>query len=169
MPSTPTYTLINQVTLATASPQVLFSSIPQSFRDLILVIEASTTESGVTLDIRFNGDAGTNYTAVEMGGRANGAYSGAGTSEFFRVLGNTFGTAPFQCTMQIMDYSQIDKHKTVLARAASNDTSLSSTLVKGFAGRWPNTIGVNTISVASLFNSRNFASGSRFSLYGIVG
>lgn len=167
MPTT-TYTPIASVTLSASASEVVFSGLPQTFRDLILVVEASTTASGVTLDIRFNGDTGSNYSAVEMGGRNNGTYSSAGTDVYFRVLGNTFGTLPFQTTMQIMDYSQTDKQKTALIRSSSYDTSLSSYLVKAVAGRWGSTSAVTSISLASLFNSRSFAAGSTFNLYGVI-
>lgn len=166
---TNTYTPIASVTLSATASEVVFSGLPQTFRDLILVVEAATTESGVTLDLRFNGDVSSNYFGVEMGGRNNGTYSGAGADVYFRIFGNTFGTLPFQSTVQIMDYSQSNKHKTTLIRASSFDTSLNSYLVKAIAGRWGSTSAVTSLSLASLFNSRSFAAGSTFTLFGIAG
>jgi len=165
---TPTYILLNQITLAAASGSVTFSNIPQNYGDLVLVADASTTASGVTLDIRFNGDTGSNYSAVELIGRSNGVASAAGTDVYFRPLGNTFGTTPFQTIMQVMDYSATDKHKTALFRPSSFDTSLGSYLLKAQAGRWASTSAVTSITLTSLFNSREFAIGSTFSLYGIA-
>lgn len=167
------YIALATTTLSSAAATVTFSSIPATvngvvLKDLVVIVEAATTVSGVTLDLRLNGDTGSNYSAIEMGGRNNGAYVGGGSDGFFRVFGNTFGTLPFQATMQIMDYSATNKHKTALVRASSYDTSLSSYLVKAYAGRWASTAAVTTISFASLFNSREFAIGSTFSLYGIA-
>jgi hypothetical protein len=166
-PAVNTYTAIETITLTAATSQVSFYDLPQTYRDLILVVEASTTETGVTFDIQLNGDTGSNYTAVEMGGRNNGTYSATNSDAFFRILGNTFNTTPFQTTMQLMDYSATDKHKTALVRASSYDASLSSYLVKAYAARWANTSAVTSISLYSLYNSRSFAIGSTFSIYGI--
>jgi hypothetical protein len=163
------YVALSTITLTGTDSEIVFSSIPGTYRDLVLVVEAATTESGVTLDIRFNGDTGSNYSSVEMTGRNNGTVSGGGSDVHIRVFGNTFGTTTFQSTMHIMDYAQTNKHKPVLVRNSSFDTSLSSYLVKAFAGRWGNTSAVTSISLASLFNSRSFAAGSRFSLYGVAG
>ncbi len=164
---TNTYTSLATITLTSADSEVVFSSIPATYRDLILVVEASTTASGVTLDLRFNSDTGSNYSQVAMVGRNNGASAEVGTGTAITILGNTFGTTPFQSIIQIQDVN-VAKHKSVLARASSYDTSLSSYLVKAVSGRWASTATITTISVSSLFNSRSFEVGSTFSLYGVI-
>jgi hypothetical protein len=162
------YVALATTTLGSAASSVTFSSIPATYKDLILVVEASTTASGVSLDIRFNADTGSNYSSVEMMGRNNGTTTNAASDAYFRIFGNTFGTTPFQATMQIMDYSQTNKHKMALVRNSSYDTSLSSYLLKAYTGRWGSTSAVTSVSVESLFNSRSFAAGSTFSLYGLA-
>lgn len=156
------------ITLGTTTSSVTFSNIPTTYKDLRLVAEASTTADGVTFDIRFNGDTGSNYFWVEMTGRNNGVSSSADNQTTLRPFGNTFGTVPFQVSMDLFDYSSTDKQKTSLICASSYDTSLSSYLVKRFGGRWANTSSVTSINLTSQYNSRSFAAGSIFSLYGIV-
>ena len=60
---TNTYVALDKVTLGTAASTITFSSIPQTYTDLVMVFDgtaASATYSG----IRFNGDTGNNYSFV---------------------------------------------------------------------------------------------------------
>jgi hypothetical protein len=149
---TPTYTPLATVTLASTAASVTFSSIPATYRDLILVVRGTLT-SGVG-SIRFNGDSGANYTRVGMYGDGSTAASYSGTSaEIFN--------SPITDIMNIMDYSATDKHKTYIARDSN-----SASLVVAQAGRWANTAAITTVALIS--PSSTFGVGSTFSLYGVI-
>jgi hypothetical protein len=149
---TPTYTPLATVTLGSSASSVTFSSIPATYRDLILVIRGSLN-AGVG-SIRFNGDSGANYTRVGMYGDGSSAVSYSGTSA--EVFNN-----PITSIMQIFDYSATDKHKTYLDRDA-----VPSFAAIAMAGRWANTAAITTVAVIG--TGGTFDSGTTFNLYGIA-
>jgi hypothetical protein len=156
-----TYTQINSLTLAAASTSVTFSSIPQNFRDLVLLINADGT-SQTELYVRMNGDTGSTYIAVRMQGsgttNASTTYSGTGG---MRLNGNgdIMTNFSFNAVIQLLDYSATDKHKTLLSRTSSSNG------VDANAGRWPSTSAIT--SVTSYPAAGSFDIGSTFTLYGI--
>ena len=155
---TPTYDLIASTTLAAASPEVVFGSIPQGYRDLILVVQGTATGNAVLLT-NFNGDTGSNYTRVFMTGTGTAPSSASDTQSSNRI--GAFRTDHCNFIHQIMDYQATDKHKTSLTRQ-----NAASFEVGAFTGRWANTAAITSV-VASL-SANQFASGCTFSLYGVI-
>jgi hypothetical protein len=157
---TPTYTPLATVTLGSSASSVTFSSIPATYRDLVMVVNGITT-TNANLDIRINGDTGSNYPEVLMSGDGSSTYSEATTRTYLRLDYNGFigTTAGHVSIVQFMDYSATDKHKTVLARGNNASNGVVAT-----AGRWTNTAAVTSIA---LINT-TFAAGMTVSLYGIV-
>jgi hypothetical protein len=158
---TPTYTALATVTLASAAASVTFSSIPATYRDLILIITAQRTGSPVNVGMRFNGDSGSNYSSVFMTGTGSSATSGtvSGTNVQLDVYPYPPSSGFNNYIVQIMDYAATDKHKSVLVRVndAGNATEAS-------AARWANTAAVNSLALTL----SNFNTGSTFSLYGVI-
>jgi hypothetical protein len=154
-----TYTQINSVTLAASASSVTFSSIPQNFRDLVLVIDAKASGNYAFLG-RFNGDTGTNYSRVRVGGTGSTTYSTVDTANHFRLTSSTTDVDGMRIA-QIMDYSATDKHKTVLVRDSVAGNNVAAT-----ANRWANTVAVTSVS-ATVDLGGTFLSGATFTLYGI--
>jgi hypothetical protein len=156
---TPTYTPLATVTLSTTPTSLTFSSLPATYRDLVLVITAAAS-SGQQFNFRLNGDTGSNYSYVLASGFASTTESFAETVAYGR-FGNVATTTGIY-SINIMDYSATDKHKTIISR--SGDATASN--VSMFANRWANTAAITTIQ---LFpgSGGSFTSGSRFDLYGI--
>jgi hypothetical protein len=116
--------------------------------------------------IRFNGDTGSNYSAVIMRGGTGGPASGSGTFSALELPWNEItATDRFVLVTQIMDYSATDKHKTVLNRSNAT-TAAQGFAVFAEAWRWANTSAVTSIVVATLYGSWN--TGTTFNLYGIA-
>lgn len=149
-------------TLASAASSITFGSIPTSgYRDLRLIYSGTRSAADIAIRVRFNGDTGSNYSLVYMIG--TGSTTGSGTSTAtYGELGYFGQAGQGNAQMDIMDYSQTDKHKTSLVRS---DESASGTLA--YANRWASTSAIT--SVNAFTSSGNFAIGSTFSLYGIVG
>lgn len=61
-----TYKAISTQTLTSDVSSVTFSSIPQTFTDLVLVISATTSVTDRTIRFRCNGDTTTNYSSQNM-------------------------------------------------------------------------------------------------------
>ena len=154
---TPTYTALATKTLTGTAASVTFSSIPATYRDLILVANgAGSTQENVTLT--FNGDTtAANYSYVTMRGDGSAATSASGTG----ALVNTYTTGRFIAIIQIMDYSATDKHKTRLSR-----DDIASFHSRAWASRWANTAAVTSMVYSAIGGT--FSSGSTFSLYGII-
>jgi hypothetical protein len=151
-----TYTQINSVTLAATTSSVTFASIPQNFRDLVLVISGTASiATGIT--ITHNGDTtNANYTSVVAYGNGTSATSSTATN---RNMISLF-TQQSMGIIQFLDYSATDKHKTALARSdsASNETY-------ALARRWANTAAITSLELG--LTGGTFASATSFTLYGI--
>ena len=158
---TPTYDLIASNVLTSSASSVTFSSIPATYRDLVLVIDAKAVTTK-DIFVRLNSDTGSNYSQVYMFGNGSTAGSGtnSGTSMYLTAQYATSTGASLSIT-QFLDYSATDKHKTVLSRGGETSQG-----VDAWATRWANTAAINTILIG--LGANNFASGSSFYLYGIV-
>ena len=160
-----TYTQINSVTLAAASTSVTFSSIPGTFRDLVIVaVGRSNTVSNLRLRFRFNNDATASaYTAVTMRGEGTSPGSSAPTANTSAYVGEVaaISTEAAIWKLEIFDYAQTDKHKTALTRLSRGGGG-----TEAIANRWANTAAVTSINLFGN-GSEPFAAGATFTLYGI--
>ena len=162
--ATPTYVPLATITLASTDSSITFSSIPATYRDLIVVCNFQNSGIGSASRLRLNGDTGTNYTGVWMVGYGSTAGSSSEASEtsariFGAALGpaNTFSNVGI---IQVMDYSA-DKHKTVLTRYGSAGTDSQAT-----ASRWSNTAAVTAVTIYDVLG-QTYSVGSTFSIYGV--
>jgi hypothetical protein len=153
---TPTYTPLATVTLGSSAASVTFSSIPATYRDLILV--ATVEHATAVLNVTFNSDTGSNYSRVFAYGTGASVASFSQTNTSF-VLST--GTADFlPQILEIMDYSATDKHKTALLKQNDYGTAAMG------AFRWANTAAITTMSCSA--GAGTFVSGSTFNLYGVI-
>jgi hypothetical protein len=151
------YIPLATVTLASSASSVTFSSIPGTYRDLVLVANGTITSGADDMRIYYNADTNNaNYSSVEMNG------NGSTTASSTFLTAGAFSTDRAVVIVQIMDYSATDKHKTLLSRA--NRASAGS--VGAIVNRWANTAAVT--SVQARIVSVSFAAGTTLALYGIV-
>lgn len=160
---TPTYDLLDSTTLASSASSVTFSSIDQSYRDLILVVELQPPASSIIqVHLRMNADTGSNYYLVGMygNGSTTGSYSVNAATLSLSYYGTIGSGGSFLATSQIMDYSATDKHKSVLSR-------IGDTPVAAEAGRWASTSAVTSLEIFKTAY-QDFTSGSTFYLFGVA-
>ena len=162
-----TYRPLATVTLGSSASSVTFSSIPATYRDLIVVANFTQTDT-TTAAIRFNSDTGSNYSYVSMTGSGAGALSsqGSGQDLIFIPFFTTSASSQAFSFSQVMDYSATDKHKTVLTRDLTTRTTDSLLATVSQANRWANTAAITTLQV--FMRAGNFNAGGRFDLYGIA-
>ena len=159
--ATPTYTLIDSVTLGTSASSVTFSSISATGKgDLVLTMEFKGSGGNAYGALRFNGDTGSNYSTTFALGDGSAPGQGGGTSDKIAVFAATT-TSSYLEQYQIMDYSATDKHKSLLRRGNRADYRVDM-----LAGRWANTAAITSIEIFALTNS--YAAGSTFHLYQLV-
>ena len=165
---TPTYDLIATNVVSSTVSSVTFSSIPATYRDLVLVLVAAGTAPGGSAQIRFNGDTGANYYWVRMEGNGTTASTASGAVSFMPGSGNLYINTglTYQAVINIMDYSATDKHKMAIHRVNQTvEPTYSGVGAAAHITRWENTSAINEILI---YTSPNFVAGSTFYLYGIV-
>lgn len=162
---------IAEVIVTTAGPTIVFSAIPQGYRDLRLMGSVRTSLASTRDDCRmtFNGDTGAHYTRnLNSVDNAGQAYTWDATRTnvptIWAPAGNAgagfFGT--FDTT--ISDYSQTDRNKAItgLANSIANVGDDYSAVLQGM---WFSTAAITQITLAA---DGNFVVGSRVALYGEI-
>ena len=159
-----TYEPISTQTVGTAVATITFSSIPQTYTDLVLVMTGTTSSTGASLRLQFNSDTTSLYSDTYLVGNGTSASSGRDSAQTsIRVSQNaTGGTLNVQRVniLQIFNYSNTSVFKTVLARGnADLEVGLNAGLYRS----------TSAITALNLFNgaSATFGVGTTFTLYGI--
>jgi hypothetical protein len=156
---TPTYTPLATVTLGSSAASVTFSSIPATYRDLILVITARNNVAATQpMSVRPNNDTG-NGSRVVMFGDGSSTGSGADSSLVLGTLPTSTGQYN-QFHLDVFDYAATDKHKSMLSRAR-----WAAVAVDAQALRWASTSAITSLVFVS---AGSFDVGSTFSLYGVI-
>jgi hypothetical protein len=155
------YIALATTTLSSAVSSVTFSSIPATYRDLVVVINGGVVSGGHNVLISFNGDTAANYTAVQMSGTGSAPDGSAAFGRLLNYFGFFTGDLNSMIKAEVFDYAQTDKHKTYLSRASSAGNGVAAV-----AGRWANTNAITTVALNS--SGSTFRIGTTFSLYGVA-
>jgi hypothetical protein len=166
MPAAQTYEPIATATLGSATNSFSFSSIAQTYTDLILVCTGTNSAGFDGIDIRVgNGsvDTASNYGIVALNGNGTNAQS-------FKDLNNTSmtnmgitGSSRRQVSIwHFMNYANTSTFKAVVGRSNVTDFRVAAV-----GGVWRSTSAINVIQLRSDNASYNFTVGSTFTLYGI--
>jgi hypothetical protein len=153
-----TYTPIASITLGATASSVTFSSIPQTYTDLVLVVKPATTSNYyLTFNDTFNAGS-TNYSWTRIYGSGSSAVSDKETSTH-NLTSAWGGNGETLYITQIMNYSNTTTNKTALTRI--ND-SIYTVLIVGLLR---STAAITSINVTDA--GSGYTSGSTFNLYGI--
>ena len=160
-----TYTPIASQILSTSTATVTFSSIPQNYTDLVLVINGNTN-SDDEVRLRFNNDSGSNYSEIGIYGNGSGPSVTKYTNTSYGQLGGIYTSSGVGTNIiQIMNYANENTYKTVLARASSGNYAQARVITwRGSTGS--STEAINRIDFYSA--SGTFSSGTIFTIYGIA-
>ena len=147
--------------LSSGSASVTFSSIPQTYQDLVLVLAGASSTSN-TFWVRPNSDTSDIYSFTQLFGNGSSASSTRSTSPSGGVGGLLAGfgnTEQSVNTINIFNYTSTSAFKTSLTRHSG--TNYAHTAVS----LWRSTSAVTSLSVVP--SGGNFAAGSTFALYGV--
>ena len=166
----PTMTLISAQTLATTAASVTFSSIPQNYNDLKLMVSARSTfaTNFLYLQYQFNGDSATNYSYGYLG-NYNGSVSTSNTASDSIVIGNdasggsTTANIFGNSELYIANYKSTGSRQMAIT-GASEENSTTLQRVGTAAVLYRGSAAITSI-VAS--TTASFAANSTFYLYGI--
>lgn len=162
-----TYLAIASQTLTANAGSITFSSIPQTFTDLVLIIRTRAYSNG-NGSITFNGDTGLNYNRLSMGsngtspngGNATGVgaipvdFNGSNIDSSFTAA-NVGGTV----IVNIFSYTNTSRNKTVLSQAGASALGTDRVL-----GLWRSNSAITSITFTG---PGNLASETVAALYGI--
>lgn len=161
-----TYSTINKITITSATPSVTFTSIPQNFTDLEIIVTGTYDTADATFGLQFNSDTTGSYYDVDAYG--NGSSHGS-----YRRNGETYmqaGWYPYpsaQATpgiskINIFSYANTNINKTVLEKCGLGGGGG----VYMRAGTWVKTEAITSITVVMSDNA-NFGAGTTLTLNGI--
>jgi hypothetical protein len=160
-----TYTPIATYTAPSAQASYTFTSIPNTYTDLILIADSLVDGGGgAQILIRVNGDTGTNYSRTVLDGSGSSASSVKdSTIAYFSTGYQAYMTTArgFNCIAHFMNYSNTNTKKPILVRCGNANTGLDASI-----GLWRSNSAITSILVYPSGN--NFATGSTFTLYGIA-
>ena len=161
-----TYELIASNVLGADTATVSLTSIPATYTDLLLVMSARSTHSGVA-DILI----GFNTSTASFSARyLYGTGAATGSSTLARYLGAISGTPTTANTFgsnetYIPNYAGSTNKSYSTTNVIENNAASSSIYTEAIAGLWSNTAAIASIELAT--SSGSFLSGSSFQLYGI--
>jgi hypothetical protein len=169
-----TYQLISSNTLASNATSVTFSSIPQTYDDMVIRIVAQVTATGVVPQgsLRFNSDTNPRYrsTGIYWSGTTIGGIdqiASTDTSSFAIYIGSSGGNSqPGMAVVYLNSYASTSRTKSMtwITTAVQNGNSSYYSKVGGGIYNESST-GISTIQV--LGNGDTYLAGSTFKLYGI--
>lgn len=169
---------IATLTASGGETTLTFSSIPQTYRYLILRGSARFTATGAggqySVGIRFNGDTGGSSYPWRWSKTAGATVNGQNfltASRFYPESavpnGNTTGMFGV-LHMDIQDYTSSTKTKTVAM--LSGTVGMGSTNAPNLTmatGYWIGTNALTSIEISEAFYGSAFAAGTTYSLYGV--
>jgi hypothetical protein len=156
-----TYEPIETQTLTSTTTSVTFSSIPQTYTDLIVIYNG--TSAIQNFPIRFNSDTGSNYSYIRMFGDGSSTYSDNGRNLTYGSLGIISSERTFVIG-QIFNYSNTTTRKSLLSRSGYTGTGY----VSFYCSLWRNTNAITSITLLGGTGGQSFSVGSTFTLYGIA-
>jgi hypothetical protein len=168
-----TFELISTTVASGSSSSVTFSSIPATYKHLqvrMTMRGGAAVLTNIFNLLSFNGDTAANYAWHSLEGTGSVIQSIAGsdvTSIRAGVFpGDSSTASSFSGTiLDIMDYADVNKFKTSRLLAGSNTATART--IRLSSGLWRSTSAITSLSFTS--DNGNYASGSRFTLYGIRG
>jgi hypothetical protein len=159
------YEVISTQTLGSAVQTVTLSSIPATYTDLVVVVNAqASTQSDLYLT--FNGDTSALYSntilygdGTSIGSRRDTRSNAYMVLTYYGAVTTTAGASIH--TVNIMNYSNTTTHKTVLSRCSAGAAGVDASV-----GLWGSTAAITSMTF-DLPSTRTFSVGSTFTLYGI--
>ena len=158
-----TYEPLTTTTLTSATAEVVFGSIPNTYTDLVLIVNGGFTQVNQSFYFRFNSDSSSIYSYTYMAGSGSATSSnkssGPGIAAY-NVNGQSDTLLKSQATLQLQNYSNTTTFKTCLIRGNTDLTTQTT------VGLYRSTSAINALTI--LATNGNLQTGSTFTLYGIL-
>lgn len=155
-----TYDVVATQTLNSTSSTITFSSIPQTYQNLILVVFTRTDNGNFKINV--NSDTGSNYSATFMRGNGTSVSSSRTTNQTAYIPDTPSGSDKGLGIFQFQNYSNTTTYKTILNRSGDVIPQITASVAL-----WRSTSAISTITLTQPNAGQPFASGSTFAIYGI--
>jgi hypothetical protein len=161
--------LIESKTLGSAQASIEFTSIPQTFTDLVIFASGRSDRSAGFEDyiIAFN-NSSSNFTWQRMGGQGSGsAYADSGNTGRLGQIDTDFASANTfgNLTAYIPNYTAAAQKSLSIEKVTENNATQAFQEI--IALRWANTAAITSFTLTTS-QSQNFKAGTVISLYGIL-
>jgi len=157
-----TYTPIATTTVSSATTTITFSSIPNTYTDLVLVVGTANGTGDDSFLLRMNADSGTNYSNTTLDGSGTSATSRRRTGLTYLVLQENGGSNNAILKTNILNYANTSTFKTTVGTGTQGSGGLSA-----HAGLWRSTSAINSVTLF-IASSLTFATGTVATIYGIT-
>jgi hypothetical protein len=159
--------LIQSQTLGSGAGSVAFTSIPQTYTDLIFMASARSNTTGSSTEpclLSFNGDS-SGYTAENLSGTGSGTNrTGIARIAFYAPRAGTTASSFSNGSIHIPNYTlAINKNYLSETVSANNGGECWQSILVGV---WANTAAITSVTFTPTAN--NFEAGTMISLYGIL-
>ncbi len=166
MAASSTYTPIATYTASSAASYT-FSSIPGTYTDLIIIINAKNSNAGTAVNnwrFQFNGDTASNYSDIFITGNGSTVTSSRDNnqSELYFGLANQTSNYNSVSIANIMNYSNTTTYKTLISTGAAADANYANASI----GMWRSTSAINSIKIYAGGSPTTFT--GTVTLYGIT-
>lgn len=160
-----TYEPISTQTLGSNVSSISFTSIPSTYKDLVLVSVFNRSAADTGSWFRINNDTGTNYSTTNISGYGTSVVTGRDSNvnvgRYFRNLANQ--TTYNFIMMNFIDYANTARYKTIITKGGNPSGTYSG--VERNVNLWRSTSAINRIDL--ILSSGTYNSGSIVTLYGI--
>lgn len=163
--------LISSQVLSGTSTTITFSSIPQNFNHLRLVVMARSdgAANNINMKCTLNSDSGSNYDYQYIAANNNvlsGSAAAASTLGFMGTIPAASASASYTGLAEVIFYCYKNTtfYKTFVTKSSFNTASTGNTQYADISTTWRNTAAITTIVITG---SGNFVVGSSFYLYGV--
>ena len=169
----PGMTLIGDTLLGASATNITFSSIPGTYKHLLLVL-SSRGDGAVTnenIRVQLNGDTASNYAYIlasaasaSVSSVSSGGTTGmvVGTQPGASATANMVGTVE----LRFLDYARTTLFKGVTINGAGVDATATNSFSISGGGVWKSTAAITSIKLFPT-TSTNFVTGTRATLYGV--
>lgn len=167
------YELISTTILSSNSAAVYFTGLgtaAAAYKHLQIRSTEYYSAGGYSTLMQFNGDSSTNYSTHALYGQGSAVSSGSNTTWNYMLM-NTFAIGHTADTndrvvsiVDILDFNSNSKFKTIRSFGGRGNNGF----VELVSGSWRSTAPVTSIALG-VNGPPTFATGTRFSLYGLRG
>lgn len=167
-----TYILISSSELNSTQTSVTFSSIPNTYTDLVVRISARSDRATTNNSIRliFNSSSAANYSYTGLIGSGSTASFGTTSLNTLANFGSTEGSSNTANTFSSHEL-YIPAYAGSLTKPFSSfntvENNTTAAEISTYANLWNNTSAISSITFTAAGTGVGFVSGSSFYLYGI--